>query len=333
MGLVWLFWFSAIEFSGDDIDAAEDCDDIAELVVTNEVWKHGEVDVGRRSGAGAVGAGFGVAHDVESEFTVGGFSGGVDLFAWDGVSTVGHDDFEVLNEPFDAAVDGGFCGENHIGFDADIHGSAWDIFNGLLDDFEAFEEFLHADEVASVAIATAGADDIEVEVGIGEVGFVAAQVAFDTAGAGNWAGGTEVDGIFAAEVADAFGTVDKDPIFSQEPVDFVINFGKVADEFSDAIDPVVIDIEEDSADACVAGVEPLSGSEFDDVVDMFALLEEVEEGGESAEVECGGAEVEQVIMHAHEFCEDGAEISAAGGEFNAEEFFDGVVPGDFVGER
>jgi hypothetical protein len=80
-------------------------------------------------------------------------------------------------------------------------------------------------------------------------------------------------------------------------------------------------------------VEPLSRGQFDNVVDVFALLEEVEEGGEATEVQCGGAEIQQVVVHPHQFGKDCAEVLAARREFDPQQFFDGVVPCDFIGQR
>jgi hypothetical protein len=323
---------SAVKLCGDDIDAAQYGDDVAELVVADQMGEHGEMNEGRRTGAGSVGAGFGVADDVEAEFSVGRFCGGVNLFPGDGISAVGHDDLEVLNQPLDAAVDGGLRWEHHIAFDADIHAAARNVFNGLFDNFQAFEEFLHADEITGIAVTSTRTDDVEIQIGVCEIGFIAAKIALDATCACHGACGAEVDRIFTAEVPDAPGAIHKDPVFGEQSIDFVVDFGEFANEFSHAIYPVQIDIKEHSADSRVAGVETLTGGQFHDVVDVFALLEEIKEGREASEVECSCAEIQQVIMHPHEFCEDCSKITASGCEFDTQQFLDGVVPGDFIGQ-
>ena len=324
---------SAVELCGDDIDAAQNGDDVAELVVADQVWEHGKVNKGRGSRAGAVGPGFRIANDIEPKFAVGRFCGGVDLFAGNGISAVWHNDLEVLNQPFDAAVDGWFGRQNHIAFHADIHASAGNVFNGLFDDLQAFEEFLHADEVAGIAVTASGADDVEIEIRVGEIGLISSQIAFDTAGACHGTCGAEVDCIFATEVTDAPGAIHKNAVFREQSINFVVDLWKFANEFSDAMNPIHIDVEEHPADSCVAGVETLTGSEFHNVVDVFALLKKVQERCKAPEVECGGAEIQQMVVHPHEFCEDGAKVATARCEFDPQQFLDGVVPGDFVGER
>ncbi|XHC25835.1 hypothetical protein ABWH91_00220 [Phycisphaerales bacterium ac7] len=77
----------------------------------------------------------------------------------------------------------------------------------------------------------------------------------------------------------------------------------------------------------------LAGDEVADVVDAFALVEAVEEGGEAAEVEGRGPAAQEVVLDAGELGHDGPEDLAAGGDVDVEEFLDGVVPADIVGDR
>jgi len=66
---------------------------------------------------------------------------------------------------------------------------------------------------------------------------------------------------------------------------------------------------------------------------VLALLEEIQKRSEAAQIERRGAQIEQVIVHPHELCEDGSQIAAARCELNSQELFNGVVPGNFIGER
>ena len=69
-----------------------------------------------------------------------------------------------------------------------------------------------------------------------------------------------------------------------------------------------------ATDAGPTGVKPLPRHIFHNVVDGFALIEAVEEGGESAEIEAGGITAgEQMRLDAGEFVGDGAEDFAARG--------------------
>ena len=82
-------------------------------------------------------------------------------------------------------------------------------------------------------------------------------------------------------------------------MDFGVDGGKALHELADLVDPGVVDVECDAANAGVTGVESLSRRCFDDVVNQFALLEEVQERGKSTEIQRTGARVEQVILDSH----------------------------------
>ena len=110
-------------------------------------------------------------------------------------------------------------------------------------------------------------------------------------------------------------------------------FGKLLDEVADLVDPVVVHVGHQAADAGVARMEALAGGRLEDVVDLLALVEGVEEGGEAAEVEGRGADAEQVIADARQLGEDGAEVLAARRQLDAQQLLDRVMPGDLVGDR
>ena len=80
-------------------------------------------------------------------------------------------------------------------------------------------------------------------------------------------------------------------------------------------------------------MKALAGGGLKDVVEFFALIERIQKRGEAAEVEGGGADAEQVIADPRQLGEKSAQVFAARRQFDAEEFLDRVVPGDFVGGR
>ena len=77
-------------------------------------------------------------------------------------------------------------------------------------------------------------------------------------------------------------------------------------------------------------METLAGHVFDDVVYRLALIESVEERGERAQVQPGGADAQEVGLNSSQFAGDGAEDFASRGEFDAHELFGRRVPGQFV---
>ena len=80
-------------------------------------------------------------------------------------------------------------------------------------------------------------------------------------------------------------------------------------------------------------MEPLSGDVVDDVVDVLAFVEPVEETGECTEVQRGGADAQQVVLDPTEFGQNGANDLAAGREIDIEELLGRMVPGDVVDDR
>ena len=64
--------------------------------------------------------------------------------------------------------------------------------------FRLSPHLLHADEVAGVAVARRRADDLEVEVGVGQVRLVLAQVADHAAGPRDRPGAAQVDRVLLA---------------------------------------------------------------------------------------------------------------------------------------
>ena len=58
-----------------------------------------------------------------------------------------------------------------------LTGPGGDVFHGLMEDFEALLHLGHADLVPRQAVAFPGTADLEVEIGIGQVRLVAAEVA------------------------------------------------------------------------------------------------------------------------------------------------------------
>src|SRR5207247_191155 len=108
--------------------------------------------------------------------------------------------------------------------------AAGQVLDRLLNDLQALQHLLHAHQIAGITVPRRGTDDLEIEVFVGEVRLVFAQVAHHAAGPGNRSGAAQVDGIFLGEHADALGPLDENAVAIEEPHHVGIRLGKVLDE-------------------------------------------------------------------------------------------------------
>src|SRR3954469_1378050 len=116
-----------IQLRRDDIDAAEDGDDVADHVAFDELWEDLVIDVARRAGADAPGDALAGADDVVAQLAAGGIDAVVDFALWGFEATVGHNQLEVMDESFDAAVDLVLGRQRFLSFGADVDGAAGDV--------------------------------------------------------------------------------------------------------------------------------------------------------------------------------------------------------------
>src|SRR5690606_36294092 len=155
---------------------------------------------------------------------------------------------------------------------ADIDRPAGNVFLRLLDNPQTLTHLGHADIVASETVTGPGAAYLEVEVAVGQVGFVLAQVASDAAGPSHRAAATAVDRLLASQNAVALGTVDENPIAVQQPLHPVQRPREVGDERPDLLDHQRRDVVHHAPYARVAVGEPRPAKRFENVVNPFALV-------------------------------------------------------------
>ena len=82
-------------------------------------------------------------------------------------------------------------------------------------------------------------------------------------------------------------------------MDFGVYRSKAFDKAANFVDPGVVDIKCDAANTRITGVKSLSGSCFNDVVNQFTLLEEVQERRKAAQIQGARSCVQQVILNPH----------------------------------
>jgi hypothetical protein len=166
-----------------------------------------------------------------------------------------------------------------------LTGPAWNILNSLFDDFQALKHLSHTHKIPRVTVTALGTDNVEIQIFVSQIRLIATKVTFDSAGSSNRAACTKIDCVFRTQVTNALRAIHEDAVLGQQTVDFVVDLWKLFDELANSIHPVRVHIKQDTANAGVAGMEPLARSHFDDVVDVLALLEEIQERGESTKVE------------------------------------------------
>src|SRR5207302_1689649 len=93
-----------VQLRRDNVDAPQHRDDIADHVPFNELWKDLIIDVARGARADAPGNALARADDVVAKLPAGRFDAVVDFAHRRFEAAVGHDQLEVMNQPFNAAV-------------------------------------------------------------------------------------------------------------------------------------------------------------------------------------------------------------------------------------
>ena len=292
-----------------------------------------EVQHGGRAASRAVGTLTPVAHEVEAEFTVGRLGRSVRFPTGNLEAAVAHRQLEVGDRALDRGVDLLLGRQGRPLVDADVYGAGGDVFERLRHDLEALPHLGHPHEVAGIAVAGRRAADLEVEVFVGEVGLVLAEVAGDTAGAGHGAGGSAIDRFLFREHAHALRAIDEDAIAGEQPLHVFERLGEGLHEGADLFDHQRREVLRDAADAGPTVGEPRAAEGLEDVVDHLALIERVEEEGERTGVETDSAVGEQVVADPGQLGDDRADRPATGRQVDAQQFLHGVMPGHVVGHR
>lgn len=178
----------AVDFSEDDVDRADDGDDVGEEAAYGEDFEGFEVHEGAGAFVPAVGAVGAVSDDIEAEFSFRSFDSGV------GFSGGGSEPFGVEFEVVDDALHGVVELVSGRGGDFSVEGvvgAAGEAVDGLAEDAAAFLHFGDADKEAVVDVSNGADGDLEVEVLVAGVGLLFPEVEGDSAGSGDGSGASE----------------------------------------------------------------------------------------------------------------------------------------------
>src|SRR6201987_746987 len=218
---------------------------------------------------------------------------------------------EVIDEPFDRGFHLFARRGNNSGSGGLDGPFRRDFVHGLADDLDALANFGDADLIAGEAVARGLRLNLEVKLFIARVGKSLADVVRHATAAQHWARSAHADGIFGADDSPALRAAEPDAVIGEQAFVFVNVRGKGIDYATDLIEPVRRRLEGDAADAEIAGHHPLARDVFENLHDLFALAEGVEEDGPRAEIDCVGAEPDEVRSDARHFSEQDANVLRA----------------------
>src|SRR5262249_44800113 len=201
-----------IQFRGDDVQTAEHGHHVADLMPEDQTREQREVDERRGTRPCPIGDTTAVGNDVEAQLTVRRLGRRIDLVNRRLPAAVRHDQLEVLDQSLDAAVNRRLIGQHQLALNIDVDRPRGQVLDALGNDLDALEHLLHAHQVTRIAVTSGGADDLEVEFGIGQVWHIPAQVADDAAGPGDWTAAAGVDRLVLRQDTDAARTLDEDAV-------------------------------------------------------------------------------------------------------------------------
>ena len=201
-------------------------------------------------------------------------------------------------------------GQNDLGR-IGLDGAFGHAVERLLTDLYRLAHLVHADDVARPDIAIVRDRHLELELFVAGVGHVAAQVPIDAASAQRRPGDAERDGVFGGEMADALGAIDPDGIAGQQVLILVDLRRHDVEQLLHALVEIDRRLHRDAADAEVGGHHALAGDVLEDLEQLFALAEAIEEDGKRADVHGVRAQPDQVRLDAGQLVEQHPQIHCA----------------------
>ena len=149
-----------------------------------------------------------------------------------------------------------------------------------------------------------------------------ADVARPTAGTSGTSGCSERYGILTAQRAYAFQTAVGDDVAGKHFVVFPQCRAQPGDELLHLLYEVGGDVVLYASDGVVVLNQSSAGSRLEDVENLFAVAESVEESGQGSQVHAQAGEEEQVRVDALQFVHDGTDVLHAVAHLDAHRLFD-----------
>ena len=240
--------------------------------------------------------------------------------------------FEMMDQRFHADVELGARRRADLAVVGAIE-SIRQIGHCLAEDAHALAHFLHANDIASVTVAVGGDGHVEIVVLIAAVGHVAAQIPVDAAAAQHRAGETHVDGVLAADDADALQAFFPQRAAGQHVLVVVEHAGQDVDKVLQFGQEGGRQVFPHAADADVAERETCAADHFEQIENAFALARGVHE-----QAHAGAGDVEHMRRQPHEvggdalhLAHDDANDLGAFGNLDAEHLLHGEYITEVIG--
>src|ERR1035437_2862743 len=294
-------------------------------------FRHGlQVAETGRAHVYAVRVGGTVADHVIPEFAARRFNPLVD-FAFGYAEALGNN-LEMVNEGLHLGLHFFAVGEHDVGRVGFPRARGHSV-HGLEDDAHALPHFFQAHKVPRVDIAFGARGNFEIELLVTGVGRVLAGVDLQSGGAEHGAGDSEVEHVLERNHADALGAANPDAVVGQQVFVLIDAAGEDVDEGLDALVPAARRFQGQPADAEVAGHHALAAELFEDLEDLLALAEAIEEHRHGADIEGVRAQPHQVAVEARELGEHDAHPLGLRRNFQFEQFLHRQAPAQVHGER
>ena len=191
-------------------------------------------------------------------------------------------------------------------------------FDRLLDNAQRLPHLDHAHDVPVIGIAVFAGGNFKVEILIVGIGLRFAQVPLHAAGAKYRAGHAQRDAILAGNFADTFGAFEPDAIGGEQLFVFVDLRLHERNEILHVPFESVVRFILQSADAKSMRGEPSAAILFENLENLFAVAEGIEQRRDRADIERVRAQPELVAGDAVQLSEDDSNILRARGRFDAE---------------
>ncbi len=223
--------------------------------------------------------------------------------------------------------------------------------HALLDDAVALAQLFDPDQITIVTVAVLAHRNVEIDLVIGRVGLLLAQIPSKAGAADHGASEAELQGAFRRHHADADGALLPDAVVGEQGLVLVDVARKALGEVLDEVQQraaaggvlalhvllaVVLggnlwiawhpvgQIAVNPARAIVARMKTRTGDRLVAVHQILALAEAVQEHGHGTHVQGVGAEPEQMIEDARDLVEQGTDPLGALRRLDAEQLLDGT---------
>ena len=246
-----------------------------------------------------------VAHDEVAELALGRFDGMVGLARL------------RLDQP------------GHLAHDGPLRQSV----EGLPDQPDGLPELFEPDQIPVVGVAPRAERHVELQLVVGGVRLVLADVAIDAGPAQRGAAEPQPDRVPGRDDADVPRALQPDPVVGQELLvlgDFLIH--DLA-ELPDLDVPAGGNVQRKPADAHGVVGQPRAAVLLEQVENELALAERVEEHGHRPDVHGVGAQPEAMARDALQLGENRADVAGAAGHLDLHQLLDGLAVAQIVRGR